>query len=251
VPILWPLIFASGHEIAFAHTSFKWANLASHNAGVTVAIVGISNPAPKVRKIFSITGQDETVVKEVQQVNAYLVPGQNIVVDKLAKPLSNQSEMNFGNKPVDGGYLLLSKDEVTSLHLSKADEDRFIKRISGSAEFIRGVNRYCLWISDDDLSAALKIKKIAERIESVKKLRLESRDKGANEMANRPHQFREMHIGKNHTIIVPRVSSEARPILPVGLLEPSCAVSDAAFAMHDSPLWNLALIASKLHRLWI
>jgi len=54
VPILWPLIFQTGHEIAFAHTSFKWANLASHNAGVTVVIAGISNNAPKVRQLFSI-----------------------------------------------------------------------------------------------------------------------------------------------------------------------------------------------------
>src|SRR5690606_14058700 len=42
VPILWPLIFQRGYEVSFAHTSFKWANLASHNAGVTVAVVGIS-----------------------------------------------------------------------------------------------------------------------------------------------------------------------------------------------------------------
>jgi hypothetical protein len=41
VPILWPLMFNTGNKIVFAHTSFKWANLASHNAGVTVVIVGL------------------------------------------------------------------------------------------------------------------------------------------------------------------------------------------------------------------
>src|SRR5690606_31109705 len=50
VPILWQLIFASGQQIVFAHTSFKWSNLASHNAGVTVVIVAISSDAPKVRR---------------------------------------------------------------------------------------------------------------------------------------------------------------------------------------------------------
>jgi hypothetical protein len=33
LPILWPLIFASGHAIHFARTSFKWANLASQASG--------------------------------------------------------------------------------------------------------------------------------------------------------------------------------------------------------------------------
>jgi hypothetical protein len=251
VPILWPIIFDSGHEITFAHSSFKWANLASHNAGVTVAIIGISNQAPRIRKLFAINSENETSIKEVSQINAYLVPGPSIIVDKSARPISNQNEMHFGNKPVDGGNLLLTKEEVAALKLSLGDEKKFLKRIYGSAEFIRGIDRYCLWILDGDLEAALKIPQIASRIDKVRLMRIESRDKGANEMSNRPHQFREMHIGKFHTIIVPRVSSEARPYLPVGLLEPSAVVSDAAFAIFDSPLWNISLIASKLHRVWV
>jgi hypothetical protein len=75
VPILWPLIFKTGHEISFAHTSFKWANLASHNAGVTVVIVGISNHANKIRQLFSIGDHYETNVKEAENINAYLVAG--------------------------------------------------------------------------------------------------------------------------------------------------------------------------------
>lgn len=79
VAILWPLVFASGHDIAFAHTSFKWNNLASHNAGVTVAIVAIGNPPPKVRRLFSMTDVGETVIKEVPYINAYLVAGASVL----------------------------------------------------------------------------------------------------------------------------------------------------------------------------
>ena len=64
VPILWPLIFEAGHEISFAHTSFKWSNLASHNAGVTVAIIGISNHAAKLRRLFSIAEDGTTIETE-------------------------------------------------------------------------------------------------------------------------------------------------------------------------------------------
>jgi hypothetical protein len=118
VPILWPLVFKTNHEIAFAHTSFKWANLASHNAGVTVVIVGIANNSPKVRQLFSIGDNGETIAKEAENINAYLVAAPNIVIEKVQKPLGEVFTMNFGNKPVDGGNLLLSTDEVNALGLT-------------------------------------------------------------------------------------------------------------------------------------
>ncbi|HQS01559.1 MAG: lactate dehydrogenase [Halothiobacillus sp. 24-54-40] len=251
VPILWPLIFKSGHEIVFAHTSFKWTNLASHNAGVTVVIVGIANPPPKVRRLFAITDEGETVVKDVAHINAYLVPGANVVVEKAARPLSGQAEMTFGNKPVDGGHLLLSRDEVNALGLTAEQRTRFLRRIYGSAEFIRGLERYCLWIEDAHLEEAKGMDAIRQRIEGVRAMRLASRDSGANEMAARAHQLREMNIGRSHTIVMPGVSSESRAFLPVGLVDNNSSVTNLAFALYDAPLWNMALIASRLHLVWI
>lgn len=82
-------------------------------------------------------------------------------------------------------------------------------------------------------------------------MRLASRDKGANDMAGRSHQFREMNIGHRQTIVVPSVSSESRPYLPVGLVDSLSTVTNLAFALYDAPLWNMALIASRLHLVWI
>lgn len=251
VAILWPLIFASGHEIAFAHTSFKWTNLASHNAGVTVAIVGIANPAPKVRRLFSMTDEGETVVKDVALINAYLVPGVNVVVDKAARPFDGQAEMLRGNMPYDGGHLLLTRDDVTALGLNPAQRSRFIRRIYGSAEFIRGLERYCLWIEDGYLDEALGIEGIAQRVEGVRKMRLASTDKSAQDMAVRAHQMREVNIGLAQTIAMPCVSSESRDYLPVGIMDNTATVTNLAFALYDAPLWNMALIASRLHLVWI
>nr|WP_205703881.1 class I SAM-dependent DNA methyltransferase [Candidatus Chloroploca sp. Khr17] len=251
VPILWPLIFAMGHKIAFAHTSFKWANLASHNAGVTVVIVGISNHAEKMRRLISIADNGEAIAKEAPNINAYLVAGPNIIVEKASKPLSALFEMSFGNKPVDGGNLLLSTDEVKMLGLTKEQRESLIRRIYGSAEFIRGLPRYCLWIDEAHLDPALAIEPIRQRIEGVRTMRLASRDKSANTMAARAHQMREMNIGKCWTIIVPRTSSENRPFLPNGLIDSHSTVTSEAFALYDAPLWNMALIASRLHLVWI
>ena len=249
--ILWPAIFATGHEIAFAHTSFKWANLASHNAGVTVVIVGISNDAGSVRKLFSVGEHSEMIRREAENINAYLVAGLNVIVSKSSNPLTELAGMTFGNKPVDGGNLLLTRDEVGGLGLAPGQEARFIRCIYGSAEFIRGLSRYCLWIEDQHLDEALEIPSIRKRVEAVRAMRLASRDKGANTMANRAHQFREMNVGIKTTIVVPRVSSENRPYLPVGLVAAGTIIGDRNFALYDAPLWNMALIASRLHWVWI
>ena len=249
--ILWPAIFAAGQEIAFAHTSFKWANLAKHNAGVTVAIVGLSNRPGPIRKLFSAGQNGETVRREAASINAYLVAGPNVLVRAVRKTLNGLVQMSYGNKPVDGGHLFLTRDEVTALGLTPKQRARFVRRVYGSREFIRGESRYCLWIDDDALEDAREIPSIRKRIEAVRQMRLESRDRGANLMAGRSHQFREMNAGRRSTIIVPRHSSVNRSHLPVGYLAPGTVVADSASAVYDAPLWHLALIASRLHLVWI
>jgi hypothetical protein len=251
VPILWPAIFRSGHEITFAHTSFKWANLASHNAGVTVAIVAITNIVGLEKSLFSAGENGETLSKAVNQLNAYLVNGDNVVVTKSTKPISKLAEMKFGNKPVDGGNLLMTAVEVTELGLTSPQHEKFVRRIYGSAEFIRGLSRYVLWITDEHWKEAREIPSILRRVEAVERMRLSSRDRSANEMAQRGHQMREMNIGKVSAIALPSVSSESREYLPVGLLDDRSTVTNLAFALFDAPLWNMALIASRVHLVWI
>lgn len=251
VPILWPLIFRTGHHVAFAHTSFKWANLASHNAGVTVVIVGIAKQVGPVRKLYGPGEDGKAVVRQVETINSYLVSGANVIVQQAPEPLASIAEMDRGNMPVDGGNLLLSTTETQALNLSPAQHKRFVRRIYGAAEFIRGLSRYVLWIEDEHLGEAMQIAPICERIKKVRKMRLNSRDKGAREMASRAHQMREMNIGNHHTIIISCVSSESREYLPVGLLDHRSTVSNLAFALYDAPLWTMALIASRLHLVWI
>lgn len=251
VPILWPLIFETGHEIAFAHTSFKWANLASHNAGVTVVIVGISINPGKVRRLFSVGDDGNAIVKETENINAYLVAGQDIIVKKATNPSAGFARMDFGNKPV-GGDLLLTRDEVLELGLTPDQREQFVRRIYGSAEFIRGEERYCLWIKDDRLDEANKIPSIRHRIENVRAMRLASKKLATRSIASQSHRFGEVRqIGNEILTIVPSVSSESREYLPVGLAPAGTIVSNAAFALFNAPLWNMALIASRLHLVWV
>ena len=253
IPILWPEVFSRGQKIAFAHTSFKWANLASHNAGVTVAIIGIGpDHAGQGRRLCELNEQGNTVVREVANINAYLVAGPSVIASPLPKPGDERGLMDYGNKPTDGGHLLMTGDEVQDLGLTEAERARFVRRIYGSAEFIRGLQRYCLWIEDQHLEQALAIPTLRRRIEGVRETRKKSTKTATQKLAETPHLFGERRQnGNEKPMVTPRVSSESREFLPVGLFQKDTIVSDSAFALYDAPLWNMALIASRLHLVWI
>ena len=253
VPILWPLIFGSGHEISFAHTSFKWANLASHNAGVTVVIIGISNNVGKVRRLFSVADNSELISKDVENINAYLVAGSNINLVKSSSPLTEVTPMDRGDSAVDGGGLLLDSSEAIKVKAECPDSALlFIRQYLGSEEFINGKQRYCLWLCDENLDRAKQVPSIAQRLDVVVKMRSSSTKLQTKQAASTPHKFGEIrHQSSKFTIVVPRVSSENRDFLPVGLVRGGTIIGDRNFALYDAPLWNMALIASRLHWVWI
>jgi hypothetical protein len=252
VETLWSIIFASGHGIAFAHTSFKWANLASFNAGVTVVIVGIARELPLVRKLFSLNGQSETVLRETSNINAYLAAGPNVLVNSAAKPLAAICEMTFGNMANEGGHLLLTYAEAQDAIARHGVERRYIRAFLGSQEFIRGQERRCIWVNADGYQHAKGNDWLGGRFEAVRAQRATSDRATTKKLAAVPYRFGEVRQrGDETAIIVPSVSSEAREYLPVGFVPTGTIVSNLAFALYDAPLWNLALIASRLHLVWI
>ena len=251
VPILWPILFGAGCDITFAYTSFKWANLASHNAGVTVAVIGIGIPSGELRRLFEHSDDGSVVLRQGSSITPYLTIGSRVIVEKKKEPLAGLGIMEFGNKPSDGGHLLLDRDQLNLLGLTPAQSARFIRRIFGSDDFINGGLRFCIWIENENLAEAQTISVLSERIDAVRKVRTASPDKGANALARRAHQLKLMRIGRQHTIVVPSVSSERRPFLPSGIVDNQTTLTNLAFGLYDAPLWNMALIASRLHLVWI
>jgi len=253
VPILWPLIFGAGSQIVFAHTSFKWANLASHNAGVTVVIVGTSSAEGVTRRLYSMA-DDKGVVerRDIPNINAYLVPAPNVEVLPRAKPRDGMVPMQFGNHPYYGAALIFSQDEARSMVDADPGLTDWLRPLYGSKEFIDAAPRTCLWITDAEASAAASHAEIKRRLGNVAAARrAATQDASAQKLAETPWRFREQQMAQHHVLIVPRVSSENRPFLPVGLLPAHCVVQEKAFALFDAPLWNMALIASRLHWVWI
>lgn len=252
VPILWPAVFASGCQIEFAHTSFKWANLAAHNAGVTVVIVGISSNARQPRRLFSISEDGGAVLRETDNINAYLVAAPNIEIQALSAPLSDLAPMQFGNHPYYGAALIFPVEEARELIDETPGIARYIRPLYGAQEFINAVPRACLWIEDHEAAEAMRLAPVAKKAtEVVCSRKAAKQDKAAQKLSETPYRFRDQVTATRHLLVMPRVSSESRPYLPVGLLGPECVVQDQALALYDAPLWNMALIASRLHLVWI
>ncbi|MCA1775796.1 MAG: lactate dehydrogenase, partial [Loktanella sp.] len=249
VPILWPLIFKKGYEIAFAHTSFKWNNLASHNAGVTVIIVSISKHIGKSRQLFSIDDNSETLEKRAENINAYLVHAPNVIVNSVSTSISSLSKMMRGNMPNDGGFLLLDKDEADEILAKDVRSKKFIRKFIGAKEFINGLSRFCIWVEDKSLSEAMDIVVLADRINSVRDKRKYG-GKQARDHANKPHRFVFAPHQEGLALAIPAITSENRDYLPVGVVNSETIVGAKCYVCYDSPLWNMALIASRLHWVW-
>lgn len=245
VAILWLPILKLQVEIDFAYRSFKWTNKAKGSAGVSCVIIGLRNKCDRARIIYDC-GQ----VIKAKNINPYLLDADNVVIGRHQQPLANFPKINLGNMPRDGGNLLLESHEK-ELIASHPKSNRFIRKIRGSEEHINGKDRWCLWISDEDLPAAQAIPEIAERIDKVKKFRLASSRKGTVNLAKRPHQFDSFKSAQRQALLIPRVSSEHRPYLQIGFLDHNTVISSEAFAIYDSPIYLFSLISSTLHMLWV
>lgn len=252
VAILWPLIYESNHKISFAHTSFKWTNLASKNAGVTVVIVGISNSRNSSPRLYSADADSNNIVIQATNINPYLIIGPDVLVSSESKPISSLDIMLKGNQPTDDGNLSLNKTESDCLISQQPDLKKIIRPYYGSHEFINGEARYCIWVSKDELELANSISEIRLRFDNVQRMRLDSTKATTNKLAATPYLFDEIRqSGKGRVLVVPSHSSEVREYLPVGYLSEGAIVSNAVFFIENPNAWAMAIIASRLHLKWI
>jgi len=248
VPELWPHLLDE-LEIRFAHRSFKWSNLAAHNAGVICVIIGMGLPSNNVRKRLF----DGDTVRDVDVVGPYLAPGTTVIVAKASKPLAVLEPMAFGNKPTDGGNLILSRSERDDLLETNPEASRFVRRLFGSQELMKGIERYCLWVADDEVKDAKRIPEITRRFAAVTRDRSKEKASAISKsFADQPHRFLQRPgAAVSHTIMVPRPASKDRDYLPVDVKDETNITSSEAFGIFDGAIWQAAILSSRLHRLWL
>lgn len=254
VAMLFPYIFGLGVGIGFAYQSFPWKNNAKQNAGVHVVIIGLEMMNEGQKTIYSqVDGIWHS--EKVKNISPYLIAGSNLAVESRDKPIHEGSKMVYGNKPVEGGYLILSTEEKNQLIQKYPILHNWIKKLVGAEEFLNGKQRYCLWLvanesNLNELEKVLELDEIAERLEQVKKMRLASRDIGANKLAERPHQFRDLHNPTKY-IIVPRVSSERRKYVPLDFLNEQSICTDRNQMIPNGTMYEFGILNSIMHNEWM
>lgn len=245
VALFWPKVFGEKIEICFAYQSFVWKNLAKGNAGVTCVIIGLSNPSNKPKKLY--TDKQSIIVKKI---NPYLTEGDNLFITSRSKPLSSFPQMVYGNYTGGCTELFLDPLEKKDLLQKYPILKNFIRRFIGSQEFIKGIERYCLWFKNEDLKAVENIPEIKNKFEKIRQTRLSSKDESLNKLASRPHQFRDLNETKKASIVIPIVSSERRDYIPCGFVDSQTIIPNSAQAIYDPEAWIFGVISSRTHVAW-
>jgi hypothetical protein len=245
VPITWRIILNMGVSIRFAYTSFKWSNLASNKAGVTVVIVGLDQKSSLEKSIISDDHRSQ-----VEHINPYLTHHRVSIIEASRRPLFCEFSLDYGVYYSKSAGLIASPHEAEEMK-SAGVPTTFFKQFIGSNEFIKGIVRYCLWVPDERLDEAIAYTEVAQRVAAVKRDRLATKDVSVNKLAGRPHQFREFKGGDKRKIFVPIVSSEDREYFPAGVAGEEIIPTNKAFYAPNAPLWVLSMIVSRLHLVWI
>jgi type II restriction/modification system DNA methylase subunit YeeA len=246
VPFLWGKIFEKDVFIQFAVKSFKWTNNAKGNAGVSVAIIGLSSD--KSNEIFLYSNN---IAEKVKSISPYLVKNTDVIVYPASHPPKGLPPLVMGNKPADGGNLILNKTEVDQLISENAKSQNFIKKFVSADDFINGNIRYCLWIEPENEAEAKAIPFIKKRTDKLYRFRLESTAKSTRDYANYDYRFRQISYKSTDGIVVPRVSSERRDYIPLAYIDGSTIVSDATNIIYNAEPWLFGVLHSKMHMVWV
>lgn len=233
-------------HIDFAHRTFRWDSEASLKAHVHCVIVGFSvaNNQDK-RKIYS-NGR----FKEVKNINAYLLEAPNEFISNRNKPLCDVPQMITGNRPADGGHLIIENEDYEEFLLKEPSARPYVKRLVGSTEFINNKKRWCLWLVGISPSELRKMPMVLQRVEACKEDREKSPDAGRRKLAETPTLFREINNPVSF-ILVPKVSSEKRRYVPMGFLDNNTISTDLNFIIPEATMYHFAILTSNIHMAWM
>lgn len=241
-----PLYERFNVHIDFAHRTFIWNSEANDKAHVHCVIVGYSTAAiTKPKKLFS-----DGSFHIVKNINAYLTDAPDIFIESRKKPLCNALVMTTGNRPADGGHLIIEANDYDNFIAREPQAKKYIKQLTGATEFINNKERWCLWLVDANISEIRKMPLVLERIEACKQDRLNSPDKGRQKLADTPMIFRET-INPSSYIIVPRVSSERRRYIPLGFLDDTIIPTDSATIIENASNYEFGILTSNIHMAWM
>ena len=234
-------------KINFCYQTFIWNSEASDIAHVHVVIIGFATFDKNIKLIFDNKGE----LHQAKQINSYLLDAPEILVSSRNKPICNVPKMVYGNKPADGGALII--EEVDYDDFIKADPKsiKYIKPLLGASEYLHGKKRWCLWLDGASPSELRSCPMIRKRVEMCKESREKSIAAGIRKFATTPTLFaqRTQPVGKPY-IIIPRVSSERRRYIPMGFMDGNTIVTDLVQIVPDATIYEFGILTSNVHMAW-
>ncbi|MBO7126574.1 methylase, partial [bacterium] len=263
VAALWKPLFSDYNiKIDFAWRTFKWANETSDKknmAAVHCVIIGFSCHTDSIsltqnqdknkydnKKIFNADG---TVV-EAKNINGYLLDAPNIWVESRAKSLCDVPQMTTGNRPTDGGNLIIENDDYETFIKKEPNAKKYIKKLLGSEEFINNKIRWCLWLVNATPAEIKRMPEVYKRVQQCKAAREASPDVGRRKLAETPALFREINNPETF-LLVPKVSSERRLYIPIGFFDSEIISTDLNFIVSDATLYHFGVLTSSVHNAWM
>ena len=243
---LWQKLFDDGIRINFAYRTFRWDSEASLKAHVHCIIVGFSYQ--KVKPCFIYDGDRKI---EAANINAYLTDAPDVFVSSRQHPLFQVPEIGIGNKPIDGGNYLFTKEQMDEFIKQEPKSSRYFKPWYGSEEFIHQRPRYCLWLGECSPAELRQMPHCLKRIEAVREVRLASTSAGTRKLAERPTRFHVENMPKGNYIIVPSVSSERRRYIPMGFMAPTSMASNLVLIIPNANLYHFGILESNVHMAWM
>ena len=244
---LWKPLFESGVHIDFAHRTFRWDSEAKIKAHVHCVIIGFS--IAKNNKPKALYTSDRLQI--VKNINGYLIDADNVFVESRNKALCDVPDIGIGNKPIDGGNYLFTKEEKDDFIKQEPMSEKYFRLWYGSQEFINRSPRYCLWLGECSPAELRQMPNCMKRIEAVRNFRLSSTSAGTVKLAEKPTHFHVENMPSSTYIVVPKVSSEKRRYVPMGLLTPDILCSDLVFVIPNATLYHFGVLTSNVHMAWV
>ncbi|HNE49826.1 MAG: DNA methyltransferase [Chitinophagales bacterium] len=251
--ILWgQMLNKYGIKIHFAHRTFKWSNEAKGNAAVYCVIIGFANFDTANKSIFEYEDiKGEAHELKAKNINAYLIDAKDILIEKRRKPICNVPEISFGNMPNDGGNLLLPDEEKNELLQRNPELEKYIKPLIGAYEYLNGIKKWCFWLVGYDEKELKSHKELKRRIDNIYQIRTNSTRPGTQALASTPYLFGEIRQPETDFILIPRVSSENRTLVPMSIFDSKNIIGDTCLAIPNASLYHFGVLQSKMHMAWI
>lgn len=252
--IIWSELSPLGMRIDFAHQTFRWSNDAKGQAAVHVVIIGFSKDTQKgKRKLWSYPDiNGNPTLTEVENINAYLVSGPNVLVTARSIPLRKENpKMDFGSMPNDDGLLSnISKEEADEIRKKDDVASRYLRQVIGAKEMLNSTERFCLWLPDASASDIKNSPELSARVSGVRQYREASKRAATQKLALRPAEFGEIRQPETNYIAVPRVSSENRDYVPIAVFSSDVVATDALLVIPDNSLETFGILQSKPFMVW-